>query len=78
MCVCSQSRLTLCDPIDYSLLGSSVRGISQAWNTEAGYHFLLQGIFPTQGLNPCLLHLQAGSLPLCHLRSPYTYMHTHK
>ena len=29
-------------------------------------HFLLQGIFPTQGLNPCLLsqlHWQAGSLP---------------
>ena len=30
-------------------------------------HLLLQGIFPTQGLNPCLLHLlrwQAGSLLL--------------
>ena len=29
--------------------------------------FFLQGIFPTQGLNPhllCLLHWQAGSLPL--------------
>ena len=26
-------------------------------------HFLLQGIFPTQGLNPCLLHWQAGSFP---------------
>ena len=24
-------------------------------NTEAGCHFLLQGIFPTQGSNPCLL-----------------------
>ena len=32
-----------------------------------GCHFLLQGIFLTQGLNPCLLHLQhwqADSLPL--------------
>ena len=32
-----------------------------------GYHFLLQGIFLTQGLNPRLLrllHWQAGSLPL--------------
>jgi hypothetical protein len=28
------------------------------------FHFLLQWIFPTQGLNPCLLHWQAGSLPL--------------
>ena len=26
-------------------------------NTGVGCHFLLQGIFPTQGLNPCLLHL---------------------
>ena len=26
-------------------------------NTGVAYHFLLQGIFPTQGLNPSLLHL---------------------
>ena len=32
-----------------------------------GYHFLLQGIFPTQGWNLCLLHWQADSLPLSHL-----------
>ena len=34
--------------------------------TGAGCHFLLQGIFPAQGLNPhllCLLHWQAGSSP---------------
>ena len=34
---------------------------------------LLQWIFLTQGLNPCLfclLHRQAGSLPLCHLGRP--------
>ena len=23
----------------------------------SGFHFLLQGIFPTQGLNPCPIHL---------------------
>ena len=28
-------------------------------------------IFPDQGLNPCLLHWQAGSLPLNHRGSPY-------
>ena len=39
-------------------------------NTGADYHFLLQEIFPTQGLNPCLLHWQVDSLPLCHLGSP--------
>ena len=32
------------------------------------YHFLLQRIFPTQGSNPRLLHLQADSLPLNHQR----------
>ena len=36
-------------------------------NTGVGCHTLLQGIFLTQGLNPCLLgllHWQADSLPL--------------
>ena len=41
-------------------------------NILVGYQFLLQGIFPTQRLNPCLLHCQVGSLPLCHLGSPWT------
>ena len=40
-------------------------------NTGAGCHFLLQGIFPTQGLNPYLLNWQADSLPLSHLGSPF-------
>ena len=31
-----------------------------------GCHFLLQGIFPTQGSNLCPLYLQADSLPLSH------------
>ena len=31
-------------------------------HTGAGCHALLQGIFPTQGSNPHLLHWQAGSL----------------
>ena len=42
-------------------------------NTGVGCHFLLQGIFQTQGLNPCLLSLlywQEGSLPLSHHRNP--------
>ena len=47
--------------------GSSVHGIFQAKNTGVGFHFLLQGIFPTQVLNLHLLHLlhwPADSLPL--------------
>ena len=31
-------------------------------NTGVGHHFLLQGIFPTQGSNPGLLHWQVDSL----------------
>ena len=36
-------------------------------DTEVGCHFLLQGIFLTQGSNLYLLHRQADSLPLSHL-----------
>ena len=42
-------------------------------NTGMCCHFLLWGIFPTQGANPSLLHLlywQADSLLLRHLGSP--------
>ena len=57
---------TLCDPKDCSLPGSFVHGISQTRILELPV-FLLQGIFPTQGWNPCLLCLlpwQVDSLPL--------------
>ena len=141
-----KSCLTLCDPMDCSLSGSSVHGISQvrilewvtisfsretSWprvrtctscigrwilyrlshqeaprvgkatsksvglgegqveaavwwgywspifpgkNTGVGCHFLLQGIFPTQGWNLCLLHWQVDSLPLSHLGIPKCHM----
>ena len=36
-------------------------------NIGVGCHFLLQGIFLIQGLNPCHLHWQADSLPVRHL-----------
>ena len=39
-------------------------------NIGVSYRFLLQGIFPTQGLNPCLLHWQADSSPLSLKGSP--------
>ena len=41
-------------PMDYSLPGSSVHGYSPGKNPGVGWHFLLQGIFPTQGSNPGL------------------------
>ena len=51
-----------CDPMNCSLPGSSVHGILQAEILEWVAIFLLQGIFPTQGSNPSLLHWQVGSL----------------
>ena len=69
-CVCVnslQSCPTLCDPIDYSPLGSLVREDSPGKNTGVGCHAFVQGIFPTQELNLSLLHLlhwQASSFPL--------------
>ena len=50
----AQSCLTLCDSVDCSLPGSSVRGIPGK-NSGLGCHFLLQGIFPTLGFNSSLL-----------------------
>ena len=39
-----------------------------------GCYFFLQGIFPTQGSNPRLLHRQAGSLPLSPQGGPFSYL----
>ena len=66
-----QSCPTLYDPTEYSQPSSSVHGILK--NTGVGGHALLQGIFPTQGLNLSLvhfLHWHVASLPLEHLESP--------
>ena len=56
MCLITQSCPTLCDPMDCSPPGSSVHGHSPGKNTWVTCHALLQGIFPTQGSNPGLLH----------------------
>ena len=65
-------RNMLCErDMDHSPPGSPVHGIFQP--TGVGCHFLLQGIFSTQGLNPGLLyflHWQASSLPLSHWGIP--------
>ena len=58
---------TLCDPMDCNPPGSSAHGASPGKIIGVDCHALLQGIFPTQGLNPhllSLLHWQMGSLPL--------------
>ena len=64
-----QSCLTLCDPMDCGPPGSC------PWDppgkdTGAGYPALLQGIFPTQGPNPGLLHCRQILYYLSHQGSP--------
>ena len=56
LCLVSQSCLALCDSMDCSPPGSSIHGDSPGNNTGVSCHALLQGIFPTQGWNPGLLH----------------------
>ena len=62
VCLVTQSCPTLCDPMDCSPPGFSTHEDSPGKNTGVGCHSLLQGIFPTQGLNPGLLHCRADSL----------------
>ena len=56
--------------VDFAELGSAMLPCScdsPDKKTGVGCHALLEGIFLTQGSNPCLLHLllwQMGSLPL--------------
>ena len=67
LCLVTQSCPTLCDPMDCSPPDSSVHEDSPGKNTGVGCYDLLQGIFPTQELNPhllYLLHWQVSSLPL--------------
>ena len=66
----TQSLLTLCDPVDYTLPGSSVHGDSPGKNTGVSCHALLQGIFPTQGLNPGLPYSRWILYHLSHQGSP--------
>ena len=69
-CSVPYSHLTLQDPTDCSPPGSSVHRICPSKNYGIVCHFLLQGIFPTQGLDLCLLrllHWQADSLSLWYL-----------
>ena len=75
MCVflVAQSCLTLCDHMDCSLPGSSVHGDSPGKNTGVSCHALLQGILPTQGLNPGLPHCRQILYHLSHQRSPIWY-----
>ena len=66
VCLVVQSCPTLCDPMNHSPPGSSVHADSPGKNTGVGCHALLQGIFPTQGLNADLLHCRWTLYHLSH------------
>ena len=72
LCLVAQSCLTLCNPMDCSPPGSSVHGDSPGQDTRVGSHAFLQGIFPTQGLNPGLLYCRQILYLLSHQGSPTT------
>ena len=52
----AQSCLTLCDSIEYIACQTPLSMEFFRQEYWIGSHSLLQGIFPTQGLNLCLLH----------------------
>ena len=60
----TQLCLTLDDPMDYTPWNSPGQ------NSGVGSLSLLQGIFPTQGSNPGLLHCRKILYQLSHKRSP--------
>ena len=63
VCIVTQLCPTLCHPLDNSLSVSSLLPLDfSGKNTGMGGHFLLQGIFLTQGLNLRLLHWQVEFL----------------
>ena len=71
MCLVAQSCPTLCNPVDCSPPGSSIHEDSPGQNTELGSLSLLQGIFPTPGIEPLSPALQADSYHLSHQGSQY-------
>ena len=66
----AQSCLTLCDSEDTRLLHP---WDSPSKNTRVGCHFLLQGIFLTQGSNPGLLHCRQILYQLSYEGNPSKY-----
>ena len=57
-------------PRDYNLSGFSIHGDYPGQGTGMGSRSLLQGIFPTQGLNPGLPHCKWILYQLSHKGSP--------
>ena len=77
--------LYLCEKVSHSVVSDSVTSgtvvlqLLCPWgfpgNIGVGCHFLLQGIFPAQGLNPDLLHCRQILYCLSHI---YSHIYIHK
>ena len=65
----AQSCMTLCNPMDCSLTGSSIHGIFQARMLEWVAISLSRGFSQTQGSNLSLLHCGQTLYHLSHLGS---------
>ena len=59
----TQSCLTLCNPMDFSLWGNSAMGFSRQEHWSGGSRSLCQGGLPDTGTEPRSPALQADSLP---------------
>ena len=70
LCLVAQPCPTLWESRDCILPGSAVHGGCPGKNTGVGCHALLQGIFPTQGLNSGLTHCRRILYCLSHQGSP--------
>ena len=74
ICLVAQSCPTLGNSMDCRPAGSPVLEDSPGKNTGVGCHALLQGIFPTQGLNPDLPWGRWILYPLSYKGTPTTAM----
>ena len=70
LCLVTQSSPTVFDSTDCSPPGSSVHEDPTGKNIIMGCHAILQGIFPTQGLNPSLPHCRQILYHLSHQGRP--------
>ena len=71
VCPVTQSSLILCSPRDV-VCQAALSMDSPGKNARAGFHFLLQRVFITQGSDSCLRNWQADSLPLVLPEKPLT------
>ena len=72
----TKSCLTLCNPVACDPTRLLCHGVFSGKSTRVGCHFLLQGIFPTQGSNfiSCVSCIAGGLFTTKPLRKPALFM----